>query len=437
MYRRQITPVICIILALFSTFTLIAQPPQGITFQGEAREADGKLLTNKTLEVKIRILKEIPGDPPAYEPEWESIHTINTDKYGLFTIIIGTGEPLDPEDKFEDIPWSEYDIFLNVQIDDKGNWLDLGTTQFLSVPYALHAGSVSKIGGLSNPTEPNDAATKEYVDQLMGVMENAGINIVDFTSDVQDVPLRVEVNFEDESKIVPTSWFWEFGDGITASVEDPKHAYEVEGSYTVTLTASNGIITRTMTKPDFVTVYKTVQERLDDGETPFEIYTSDPTLLNELYGKNYQDGLIFYLHTVEGWGLVAYPEDIGTSPWGSNGINIASTMPHVGYGRQNTELIVAGHLSLPNALVAARLCDDISSEPEKKWSLPSSNELGQMYHKLHKNGYGNFANSNYWSSYQGGYYIEYAYYVNFVSGSESRSYKSNSFFVRPVRRFSK
>jgi PKD repeat protein len=48
------------------------------------------------------------------------------------------------------------------------------------------------------------------------------------------------VNFTDISNFTPTSWTWDFGDGNSASVQNPTNVYTANGTYTVCLTASNG-----------------------------------------------------------------------------------------------------------------------------------------------------------------------------------------------------
>ncbi len=49
------------------------------------------------------------------------------------------------------------------------------------------------------------------------------------------------VTFKDTSTGSPTAWYWTFGDGTTASTQNPSHTYSNTGSYTVTLTASNNV----------------------------------------------------------------------------------------------------------------------------------------------------------------------------------------------------
>src|SRR6185295_4549529 len=43
------------------------------------------------------------------------------------------------------------------------------------------------------------------------------------------------VNFADQSSGSPTQWFWWFGDGSTSASRNPSHAYNIAGTYTVTL----------------------------------------------------------------------------------------------------------------------------------------------------------------------------------------------------------
>ena len=65
------------------------------------------------------------------------------------------------------------------------------------------------------------------------------------------VPLTV--NFTDTSSGQPTSWAWTFGDGGTSSAQNPSHVYTVAGTYSVSLTATNGVGSNTLTKTNYIT----------------------------------------------------------------------------------------------------------------------------------------------------------------------------------------
>ncbi len=51
-------------------------------------------------------------------------------------------------------------------------------------------------------------------------------------------PLTVSFSSE-QSLGSPTSWYWQFGDGITNTTQNPVHTYEIPGIYTVSLRALN------------------------------------------------------------------------------------------------------------------------------------------------------------------------------------------------------
>jgi PKD repeat protein len=62
------------------------------------------------------------------------------------------------------------------------------------------------------------------------------------------------VNFTDLSTGSPTSWSWNFGDGGTATTQNPSHAYTAAGTYNVTLTATNACGSDPEVKNAYITV---------------------------------------------------------------------------------------------------------------------------------------------------------------------------------------
>jgi len=49
------------------------------------------------------------------------------------------------------------------------------------------------------------------------------------------------IDFTDLSSNSPTSWFWDFDDGTTSTLQNPTHTFPLPGTYTVSLTATNNI----------------------------------------------------------------------------------------------------------------------------------------------------------------------------------------------------
>ena len=109
--------------------------PQGINYQAVARDAGGNILGNQSVNVKMIILEGSANGTALYE----ETHQDTTDAFGLFTLIIGQGSPL--TGTFDEVDWGSGAKFLQVSVDPEGgnNFIEMGTTQLLSVPYALYA----------------------------------------------------------------------------------------------------------------------------------------------------------------------------------------------------------------------------------------------------------------------------------------------------------
>jgi len=74
----------------------------------------------------------------------------------------------------------------------------------------------------------------------------------EFTSDVTTTCTGV-INFTDLSIDSPINWLWDFGDTGGSSDQNPQHVYSTPGTYTVTLTASNGTGSDNEVKTNFIT----------------------------------------------------------------------------------------------------------------------------------------------------------------------------------------
>lgn len=64
----------------------------------------------------------------------------------------------------------------------------------------------------------------------------------------------ITVQFTDQSVNVPTSWLWNFGDGTTSTTQNPTHVYTENGTYTVTLIASNELGADTLILQNYIEV---------------------------------------------------------------------------------------------------------------------------------------------------------------------------------------
>jgi hypothetical protein len=105
-------------------------------------DVNGKPLYNKAIGVRFSITKGLNG-----QTQWEETHTINTDSYGLFSLIIGNGTATANSSfpRLLDIPWIDADQFLKVEIATRndGNYKLVSNQQFMAVPYSFYSDDIA------------------------------------------------------------------------------------------------------------------------------------------------------------------------------------------------------------------------------------------------------------------------------------------------------
>lgn len=139
-----------------------AQAPQLMTYQAVIRDGSNNLVTSTTVGMQISILQSSPTGIASYI----ETHSASTNANGLVTIQIGNGTPV--AGSFSAIDWSNGPYFIKTETDPTGGtvYTISGTTQLLSVPYALYAEN----SGSSFSGDYND-------------LTNAPTNVSSFTND--------------------------------------------------------------------------------------------------------------------------------------------------------------------------------------------------------------------------------------------------------------
>ncbi len=121
-------------------FVATAQP-QKINYQGVAVGANGKPMKNSTVGLRLSVLDSLPTGNTLYT----ETQAASTDAAGQFSIYLGGGTAT--VGTFANLPWANgNDKFLKVEMDAQGgsNYHPMGTTQLVSVPYAMAAGSLKE-----------------------------------------------------------------------------------------------------------------------------------------------------------------------------------------------------------------------------------------------------------------------------------------------------
>jgi len=129
--------LLLLLTAHCSLLTLFSQAPEKITYQGVARNSAGETLKQTNIEIKFGI----HAGTAEGELVWEETHAVTTNDFGLFTLMIGDGTTTGGGslDSFSDIEWGTTQYFLNVQLKVDADFIDMGTSEMLSVPYAMFA----------------------------------------------------------------------------------------------------------------------------------------------------------------------------------------------------------------------------------------------------------------------------------------------------------
>ena len=127
--------IFTLIAAVLFTVGAFTQAPQKMSYQAVVRNASGELQTNQAVGMKISILQGSTTGTPVYV----ETHTTTTNANGLITIEIGNGAIV--TGTFGGIDWAAGTYFIKTETDPTGgtNYSIAGTSQILSVPYAMYA----------------------------------------------------------------------------------------------------------------------------------------------------------------------------------------------------------------------------------------------------------------------------------------------------------
>jgi hypothetical protein len=116
----------------------VAQSPQQFAYQAVVRDNNNQLLSNRTIGIRVSIVKDSANGQSAYT----ETHTPKTNTQGIIQLNIGGGTAV--SGSFTSVPWSSGKLFVKTEMDLQGgtNYTIIGTTQLLSVPYALYSSDV-------------------------------------------------------------------------------------------------------------------------------------------------------------------------------------------------------------------------------------------------------------------------------------------------------
>jgi hypothetical protein len=129
---------------------LLAQAPSRMSYQAVVRNSSNTLVVNQPIGMRVSILQSSVTGAVVYS----ETHTKTTNTNGLVSIEIGAGTPT--TGTLSSINWANGPYFIKTETDAAGgtNYTISGTSQLLSVPYALHAKTAENFSGTITETDP-------------------------------------------------------------------------------------------------------------------------------------------------------------------------------------------------------------------------------------------------------------------------------------------
>jgi len=160
----------------------LSQIPQGFNYQAIARDGGGAILANTPLQVMFYV-QSLQTGGTLYWKEWHS--SVTTNSFGLFSLVVGNGtrQTESTVATFDLIDWKVTPKYLKTEIYYSSSWHDLGTSQLLTVPYAMVAedlaGTIDKLAvkGTTSGLEEALFEVKNKDGQTVFAVYNEGVRV--------------------------------------------------------------------------------------------------------------------------------------------------------------------------------------------------------------------------------------------------------------------
>ena len=460
-----------LLAALVISASTFAQAPEKMSYQAVVRDAGNAIVSNQAVGMQLSILQ---GSTAVYV----ETQTPTTNANGLVSIEIGIGNVVSGD--FSTIDWSAGPYFIKTETDPTGGttYTITGTSELLSVPYALHAktaetaesvstfnyyyvdrdndgyGDIWNVlyspspptGYVTDNTDCNDADGAVWEPQTFYVdsdRDGFGSTTTElFCTSYTPFGYSVNATDCDDTDVSiwePQTYYVDSdGDGFGSTTTELLCVSSAPSGYSNNATDCDD--TNALLSPGAEDIPGDGIDNDCDGTTDEAPGLGDPAA----------GGIVFYIAPtptdLDGdgtldTGLVCATVDQSSGIRWFNGSYVVTgaTGLTIGTGSANTDAIIAeqGATETSYAAGLARAYDGGGFDD---WFLPSKDELSLMRQNVGQGNalglgnIGNFSNSSYLSSTEAT--TTRAWYQNFCcSGTQSTTSKSGQLDVRAVRAF--
>ncbi|MCK4746065.1 MAG: hypothetical protein KAT15_03480 [Bacteroidales bacterium] len=157
--------------ALMLMLSLFAQAPDYFNYQAILRNPDGTPMANENVDLQVELLQGSVDGSSVYLGS----HSTNTDQRGLINLKIGDGT------FFNEIDWERGPYFISISV----NGVYLGTSQLLSVPYALFAKQAGHVQD-DDPDPTNEIQLLSIENSTLEISGGNSIELPDIITPWQD-----------------------------------------------------------------------------------------------------------------------------------------------------------------------------------------------------------------------------------------------------------
>ncbi|NCI49246.1 hypothetical protein GWC95_04875 [Sediminibacterium roseum] len=153
--KQFLLRVLVMAVLVFIAGNTIAQPPPAWNETAVAKDSYNNVAKNRKIYVKINIRQGNLSNAPIWAEVFETV----SDADGVFNIVVGRGVndaaiTPNPLADLSKVDWSMGPFFMNFKVAvaptipaawwiPADNYVDIGTTELLSVPYAIYAGNAT------------------------------------------------------------------------------------------------------------------------------------------------------------------------------------------------------------------------------------------------------------------------------------------------------
>jgi hypothetical protein len=407
-------------LSLLLSYSLWAQSPQKMSYQAVIRNAGNNLVVNTQVGMQISLLQGSANGTAVYVETQSPTSNDN----GLVSLEIGSGTVV--SGNFAAINWANGPYFIKTETDPAGgsNYSISGTSQLLSVPYALYAeNSGSSIAGPQGPPGNDGAPGPQGPQGIQGATGLTG-------PQGAQGPAGSNGNNGQNSLVKTTVE----NAGSNCANGGVKLEYGLDAN-------SNGQL-------DIAEVNASLTKYVCNGavgpQGPQGPAGSGSGGFTHYIGEEFGGGVVFHLWKdnagVEHGLIVALTNQSTGQVWSNvsaTQIGLTAQSTWNGLGNSTATVGQTGHTSS-----AAKLCLDLNSGGQSDWYLPAVDEISLLWHNRFNV---NKTLSNipgatvlpffdvFWTSSE--YLALNAWYFNFGNGYVINVVKTTSLYVRAIRAF--